>query len=138
MLMITGLLLHFQAEAQTRTDTFLKRLLKKEKDSLLQHVLSHPETYRYQLVYTQIDRGRYNQPTFTNFYYEFDSLRYFNPASTVKLPLALLTLEKLHSLEKYGVDMNTPVKIDSSYSGQTSMHQDSTSENGLSIYGPFY
>ena len=110
---------------------FLKKLLKKEKDSLLQHVLSHPETYRYQLVYTQIDRDGKNQPTFTNFYYQFDSLRYFNPASTVKLPLALLTLEKLHSLEKYGVDMNTPVKIDSSYSGQTTMYQDSTSENGL-------
>ena len=84
-----------QAPAQPRTDVFLKKLLKKEKDSLLQHVLSHPETYRYQLVYTQIDRDGKNQPTFTNFYYQFDSLRYFNPASTVKLPLALLTLEKL-------------------------------------------
>ena len=119
------------ADAQPRTDVFLKKLLKKEKDSLLQNVLAHPDTYRYQLVYTQIDRDGKNQPTFTNFYYQFDSLRYFNPASTVKLPLALLTLEKLHGLEKYGVDLNTPVKIDSSYSGQTTMYQDSTSENGL-------
>ena len=121
-----------------KTDTFLKKLLKKEKDSLLQHVLSHPETYRYQLVYTQIDRDEKNKPTFTNFYYQFDSLRYFNPASTVKLPLALLTLEKLHSLEKYGVNMNTPVKIDSSYSGQTHDVRRFDFRERTSIYGSFY
>ena len=94
-------------------------------------VLAHPETYHYQFIYTKIDRDAKNQPSFTNYYYQFDSLHYFNPASTVKLPLALLSLEKLHTLEKYGVNMNTPVLIDSSYSGQTTMHEDSTSENGL-------
>jgi hypothetical protein len=49
----------------------------------------------------------------------------------VKLPLAILTLEKLNSLGKYGVTMDTPVQIDSSYSGQTRMYLDSTSENGF-------
>src|SRR6187431_873409 len=112
-LIAAALLPSLYADGQPRTDAFLKKLLKKEKDSLLQNVLAHPDTYRYQLVYTQIDRDGKNQPTFTNYYYQFDSLRYFNPASTVKLPLALLTLEKLHGLEKYGVDLNTPVMIDS-------------------------
>ena len=119
------------AVAQVRTDAFLEKMLRNQKDTLLRHVLSHPETYRYQLIYTQIDRDEKNTPSFTNYYYHFDSLKYFNPASTVKLPLALLTLEKLHTLEKYGVDMTTPVKIDSSYSGQMSMYLDSTSESGL-------
>jgi hypothetical protein len=128
---VTTMLSSLCANAQPRTDMFLQKLLKKEKDSLLRNVLDHPDTYRYQLVYTQIDRDGKNRPTFTNFYYQFDSLRYFNPASTVKLPLALLTLEKLHALEKYGVDLNTSVKIDSSYSGQSTMYQDSTSENGF-------
>jgi hypothetical protein len=128
---ITGLWMSLQAAAQPTSDMFLKRLLKNQKDSLLQHVLTHPEIYHYQLVYTQIDRDKKNHPSFTNYYYQFDSLHYFNPASTVKLPLALLTLEKLHTLDKYGVDMNTPVKIDSSFSGQTSMLTDSTSETGL-------
>ena len=130
-LLVITLLQWMHAGAQPRADVFLKKLLKREKDSLLQHVLSHPETLCYQLVYTQIERDGKNQPAFTNFYYQFDSLHYFNPASPVKLPLALLTLEKLHSLEKYGVDINTPVKIDSSYSGQTPMYEDSTSANGF-------
>ena len=50
-----------QAAAQSRTDVFLKKLFRNEKDTLLQHVLSHPETYRYQLIYTQIDRDEKKQ-----------------------------------------------------------------------------
>jgi hypothetical protein len=105
--------------------------LLKNKDSILQHVLEHPETYRLQLIYTQINRDAVNQPSLTNYYYHVDSLQYFNPASTVKLPLALLSLEKLHTLKKYGVDMHTAMQIDSSYSGQSAMLRDSTSENGF-------
>jgi hypothetical protein len=106
-------------------------MLQKNKDSLLQHVLQHPETYRLQFIYTQINRDDSNHPSFSNYYYQVDSLQYFNPASTVKLPLALLSLEKLHTLKKYGVDMHTAMQIDSSYSGQTSMLRDTTSENGF-------
>jgi hypothetical protein len=123
--------------AQPRTDAFLVNLLQHNPDSLFQHVIARPEIYRYQFIYTQINRDKSNNPTLTNYYYRFDSLQYFNPASTVKLPLAILSLEKLHSLEKFGVDMNTPVLIDSSYSGQTSMHSDSTAEDGLPSMGHF-
>lgn len=105
--------------------------MQKSKDSLFQHVLRHPQTYRLQVIYTQIDRDPKNHASFTNYYYQADSLQYFNPASTVKLPLALLSLEKLHDLKKHGVDMHTPMQIDSSYSGQTVMLKDSTSENGF-------
>jgi hypothetical protein len=117
--------------AQPRTDSFLTAVLQKNEDSLFQHVLRHPETYRLQFIYTQINRDAKNNPSFTNYYYQVDSLQYFNPASTVKLPLALLSLEKLHALKKYGVDMHSPMLIDSSYSGQSAMLKDSTSENGF-------
>ena len=131
-LLITSIiLLSSVATAQQRTDPFLNQLLKNQKDSLLRHVLEHPEAYHYQFIYTQINRDAKNNASFTNYYYRFDSLHYFNPASTVKLPLALLSLEKIRSLEKYGVGMNTPMQIDSSYSGQTAMYKDSTAENGL-------
>lgn len=123
--------------AQNRTDPFLKDLLSTEKDSIFQHVIRHPETYRYQIIYTRIDRDSKNNPLFKNYYYNFDSLQYFNPASTVKLPLAVLSLEKLQSLKQYGVDMNTPIQIDSSYSGQTTMYKDSTSESGYPTIAHF-
>ena len=128
---LLAIVISFSAGAQPRTDAFVKELLHDNTDSLLQHVLQHPETYRLQFIYTQINRDARNQPSFTNYYYHVDSLQYFNPASTVKLPLAVLSLEKLHSLKKYGVHIHTPMLIDSSYSGQSPMLKDSTSENGF-------
>ena len=126
-----GIIASASVQAQLRTDPFLKKLLRANRDSLLQNVLQNPATYRLQLIYTQIDRDENNNPSFTNYHYEVDSLRYFNPASTVKLPLALLSLEKLHTLGIHGVDMHTPMQIDSSYSGQTVMYEDTTAENGF-------
>jgi hypothetical protein len=116
--------------AQPRTDKFMQDLLAGSKDSLVGEVLKHPETYRCQIIYTQINRDKKNKPSFTNYYYGYDSLQYFNPASTVKLPLAFLSLEKLHKLRSKGVDMNTIMQYDSSYSRQVPLNKDSTAENG--------
>jgi hypothetical protein len=98
---------------------------------LFQLVITHPDTYRLQIIYTRINRDRQNQPSFQNYYFHFDSLAYFNPASTVKLPLALLSLEKLNLLHLPGVTRNTAVRYDSVFSGQTKEYTDSTSETGL-------
>src|SRR5690606_6091799 len=53
---------------------------------------------------------------------------YFNPASTVKLPLALLALEKLNQMNIRGVNKFTAMQIDSSYERQVPAYHDSTSE----------
>ncbi|HRH60733.1 MAG TPA: serine hydrolase, partial [Chitinophagaceae bacterium] len=125
------------AHAQPRTDALLKNLLASNNDSLFQHVLQHPETFHYQIIYTQIDRDKKNKPSFTNYYYNYDSLLYFNPASTVKMPLAFLSLEKINELKKYGVNKNTPMQFDSAYSRQTVLYADSTAENGLPSIAQF-
>jgi hypothetical protein len=64
----------------------------------LARVLSHPATYQLQLIYTQINRDAHNAPHFTQHTYHLNPRQYFNPASLVKLPVALLALEKLHTL----------------------------------------
>ncbi len=119
-----------KAVTQPHTDNWLQALLARSKDSLMQEVLKHPEVYRYQIIYTQINRDRKNRPSFTNYYYHFDSLQYFNPASTVKLPLAFLSLEKLNQLKDKGIDKNTILQYDSSFSRQLALYKDSTAENG--------
>lgn len=125
------------ASAQPRTDRFLVKLLNHEHDSLVQAVLAHPGIYHCQFIYTRIDRDELNVPVFTNYYFNFDSLAYFYPASTVKLPTALLAFEKLHTLSSFGVNLNTPVQYDSSYSKQTSLYRDSTSQDGFPSIGHF-
>jgi hypothetical protein len=122
---------------QPRTSMLLKDIFGVEKDSLFQSVIQHPEIYRYQIIYTQINRDRNNIPSFTNYYFNYDSLQYFNPASTVKMPLAFLSLEKLNGLKQKEVDKFTPMQYDSGYSRQTILHKDSTAENGLPSIAQF-
>ncbi|MEP6682721.1 MAG: serine hydrolase [Parafilimonas sp.] len=116
------------AFTQSKTDAFLQNILIRNEDTVFQKVLSHPEHYRLQIIYTQINRNKDNVPSFKNYYFNVDSLLYFNPASTVKLPLAALSLEKLNTLKMNGVDKYTSMQFDSAYSNQLKELYDSTSE----------
>lgn len=118
-------------QAQPRTDTLLKNMFNREATPLLRHMLQHPDSFRYQLIYTQIDRDAHNQPHFRHYYLNVDASQYFNPASTVKLPIALLALEKMRELHVRGLDGNTTMLTDSSGSGQLTVHTDSTAKSGL-------
>lgn len=131
------LMINLCASSQSRTDAELRNILAADTDSLLQHVLQHPEIYHYQVIYTQINRDKNNKPSFTNYYYNYDSLHYFNPASTVKMPLAFLALEKLNDMKIRGVNKYTTMQFDSAYSRQTIRHRDSTAETGLPSMAQF-
>lgn len=115
--------------AQPTTDAFLQSILSANKDSLFQTVLSNPNEYRLQIIYTQINRDKKNNPAFKNYYFNFDPLFYFNPASTVKLPLAALSLEKLNEMKMAGVNKYTSMQFDSAYPRQVKELYDSSSEN---------
>ncbi len=119
------------SEAQLKTDKFIKDILTHPGNSLFNSVLEDPVKYRCQVIYTQINRDRRNRPRFRNYYFNYDPDLYFNPASMVKMPLALLALEKLHKLNRAGVDKYTSIKFDSSYPAQQSLYTDSTSSSGL-------
>jgi hypothetical protein len=108
----------------------LQQLLTSQAPPLLQKVLNHPDSFQYQIIYTEINRDKSNAPHFKNHYLHVDRGRYFNPASTVKLPAALAALEKLHSLEAYGIDRHTPMFTDSSFSSQTTVMRDTSALNG--------
>ncbi|MFN4256652.1 MAG: serine hydrolase [Saprospiraceae bacterium] len=79
-------------------------------------VLARPNVYEVQILYTQIDRDEFQRPHFTTYSIGADSTRYFYPASVVKLPLALLALEKINYLNRNGyprMSRETPYIIDS-------------------------
>ena len=73
-----------------------------ERDSIGRAVLKNKDRYEIQIIYTQIDRDAQGKPQFTSFWHNVDSTRYFYPASTVKMPLALLALEKINHLRRSG------------------------------------
>jgi len=122
---------------QAVTNSSFKKILEQNKDSLFQLVLNDPITNRLQIIYTEINRTKKNRPVFKNYYYDFDPNFYFNPASTVKLPLALLSLEKLDQIDIAGVSKFTALQFDSSYAGQVPLFKDSSSQNGLPSIAQF-
>ena len=99
------------------------------QDSITKKVLASPNTYRFQLVYTKIDRDQNGLPHFTNYTLYADADNYFNPASMVKMPLAFLAMEKLNELNQSGINKFTTMQFDSNYQRQVAMYADSSAQN---------
>ena len=131
------LLASFSGKSQSKTDELLQNILKANPDSLLQSVLNNPDVYRYQVIYTEIERDENNKPSFKNYYYNVDPHRYFNPASVVKMPLAFLSLEKLNKINRLSINKFTSMQFDSGWSKQTVLYKDSTAKTGLPSIAQF-
>ncbi len=111
-------------------ENFLENLMRLQPEKF-DSILVYRDKLEIQIIYTQIERDANNVPSFKSFYFNVDSTHYFYPASTVKLPIALLALEKLNHLQIPGLDKFTPMFNDSLYAGQLSALKDSTSQSGL-------
>ena len=114
---------------QNRSDSFLSQLLSRYPQ-YFDTLLRNRETYPLQIIYTRIDRTRRNRPRFTHHYFDVEPSRYFYPASTVKMPVALLALEKLHELGREGLDRNTTMITEAAYAKQTPVYNDPVNEDG--------
>ncbi|MDC6351907.1 serine hydrolase [Zeaxanthinibacter sp. PT1] len=72
-------------------------------------VMQSPVKFEVQVLYTRIQRTK-NSVVFEEYNYAEDPQRYFYPASTVKLPIAILALEKLNEIDS--LDRNTRFYIE--------------------------
>jgi hypothetical protein len=117
---------------ENKTNDILTHLLKEyssehpEFDSVVQR----KDELKIQIIYTQIDRDRKGNAVFTDFYFNRNDSNYFYPASTVKLPVAILALQKLNQLKIEGLDKNTTMITGEDGDGQTAVNADSTAANG--------
>jgi hypothetical protein len=116
-----------------KADAFLEQLLGRYP-AYFDTVLRERDSLGIQVIYTQIDRSRNNSPTFRDFFFNVDTGRYFYPASTVKLPVALLALQRLHEL---GIDRNTTLLTETGYEGETPASNDPTSPDGRPTVGQY-
>lgn len=118
------------AIAQQPDTVFLKNLLESNPE-MFNHILNHPTHNEVQILYTQIDRDKNNVPHFKSYSYRLNAKHYFYPASTVKLPTAIFTLEKLNELNIKGFTVKSTMITDSAFTGQTKVTKDTSSKNGL-------
>jgi hypothetical protein len=115
--------------AGSANDDLIKNLLK-ENSPLFDSVLSNIEQNRLQISYTQIDRKKNGRPLFTDHYFNVNESSYFYPASTVKLAVAILALQKLNELKIKGLDKNATMITEADYSGQTEVYNDPSTPDG--------
>jgi hypothetical protein len=126
---------HSLSCSELATDVYhdLKPLLEKKlaEYDVVRQVLKNSESYKVQILYTQIDRTNSNKVDFTHYQFGLDESRYFYPASTVKLPVSILALQWLNQQSQSGVSMDTIMLTDSSRSAQTEALTDDTAEKKL-------
>jgi hypothetical protein len=63
-------------------------------------IISPKEALNVQVVYTQIDRDKKGKVKLTDHNFNLNPESYYYPASTVKLPIAILALQKLNELKQ--------------------------------------
>jgi hypothetical protein len=118
----------------TRADTwhdssFLENLMK-DHPQYFEQVLKNRKEWNVQVIYTRVDRGEKGQVELKKFEFNVDPDHYFYPASTVKLPIVLLALQKLHQQNKKGVDLNTTMITEDLPGVQTAVYNDPSAPDG--------
>lgn len=93
-------------------------------------IASNPDSFRVQIIYTQINRNKKNKPSFKEFSYRLNSQEYFYPASTVKMPIALLALEKINELGINGLTRNSIMITDSAAVAQDHVYNQPNANDG--------
>ena len=121
-----GIGLSYQPIARTPLDEILR-----SNRQQLKPVIKHPDRYRLQIIYTQIDRDAQNKPSFTTYRFHQNDNIYFYPASSVKMPTAFVALEKINNLHVQGLNRETPMFTNADRVPQTAETQDTSAAFGL-------
>ena len=112
MMRFTIVLISFIVHNSCSSENPLEKIIRSERIEIAR-VYKNLNKHNVQIRYTHVERNEQNFPIFTSYNFGVDESRYFYPASTAKLPVAILTLQKLRELQVKGVpiDMHTPFKI---------------------------
>lgn len=114
-------------QSDRKTDPFLQELLLRNPGDF-KKVLANPGKYRVQVVYSRIERNRKGKAYFTDYHFNVDPNLYFYPASTIKMPIALLAIEKLR--EGIPANLQTTMVTLATETWQTSVLNDPLTVDG--------
>ncbi|WP_037351616.1 serine hydrolase [Sediminibacterium salmoneum] len=128
LLVIPGLNISLFAQ-NNDADNLLYQILQKHPE-FFKRINNSPDSFRVQIIYTQINRNKKNKPSFKEFGYRLNDSEYFYPASTVKMPIALLALEKINELGIPGLTMNSIMITDSASDSQDFVYNQPNAMDG--------
>ena len=113
------------------SSTILDKVLNKNIYEL-QKVLKNKEKHDLQILLNEIKRDDSGKAVFKEDAFQLDEGRYFYPASTAKLPIAILSLQKINELRSVGLQISgdTPFFI-TDKNGEILVKRDSTHSLGI-------
>ncbi|MBL7746518.1 MAG: serine hydrolase [Chitinophagaceae bacterium] len=117
------------AAQEKRQDQLIEHLLRAQSP-FLDTILARKDELKVQILYTEIERGKKGKVKFTEHRYNVQDSNYFYPASTVKLPVAILALQKLNELNIKGLDRNTTMITGMNGDRQTEVCNDPSASDG--------
>ncbi len=96
-------------------------------------IADHLADHEVQILYTRIERDEFGSPIFNEYSFQLNQDQYFYPASTAKMPVAILALQRLNELQAEGVqiDANSTFIIKDPKTEEIIIDSDSTAENGM-------
>lgn len=89
-----------------------------------------PSEFQAQVILTEIKRDEKGQPSFTTHRWGHGDGEYYYPASTVKMPVAVLALQWLNETGIVGLDANSRMQTGRGRAPQTVSIVDATAEKG--------
>lgn len=131
LLLLSGVIFFSIMACDTPPQNPLETVMASDAPQIKQ-IANNLDQHEVQILYTQIDRDDLGQPVFTEHSFQLDSTQYFYPASTAKMPVAILSLQRLNELKRGGKDISkeSPFTISSYDNTQVLVEKDSTEENG--------
>jgi hypothetical protein len=112
----------------------LAGIIETHRDSFAPWV-DHADSFQVQILYSQIERAPNGKVKLTTHYWGADSTAYFYPASSVKMPVAALALQRLNELGVIGMDAHSTILHGTgtapASAPQTPASSDTSSQTGM-------
>ena len=90
----------------------IRSILKNSESELINYVYKNKEKFEVQIILTELKK-RKNGFTIHNKKFNVDKKNYFYPASSIKLPIALLTIEKINENPNLNINSEFSIEGDS-------------------------
>ena len=82
-----------------------------KEDEFVRKIIRDKDNYEIQILYTEVSKNNLDQTEFKDFQFQLNDEKYFYPASTIKLPIAIMTLSKINELRAEGSNISLKSKL---------------------------
>ena len=82
-----------------------------KENEFVRKIIKDKDNYEIQILYTEVSKNNLGQTEFKDFQFQLNDEQYFYPASTIKLPIAIMTLSKINELRAEGSNISLKSKI---------------------------